>query len=140
MITKDQILSASGAELSRLAGEVLQASPHGHIAGQSIEEMEFSYFHCKVCGEVNFEPDSHCPLADSIPLTPDNQVKWRDWAVEKYGVEKFLEATCFQLGHETQRTVVTNLVFVHGESVFWRCLATPAHYIKAACLCKIESN
>ena len=38
---------------------------HGHIVAQTAEELQFSYFHCKTCGKINFEPDSHCPGPDS---------------------------------------------------------------------------
>jgi hypothetical protein len=73
-----------------------------------------------------------CP----IPLTPDNAFKWRDWAVEKYGSsalqDAFAEIYKKELDHKWPM-----------EIAVYRWLfkeATPAHYIKAACLCKIESE
>lgn len=80
-------------ELSAWLGEVLNAESHGHIAAQSIQEMEFSYYHCKTCGEVNFEPDSHCSVIDPIPLDDWSvAMKWRDWAVAEYGASIFADA------------------------------------------------
>ena len=41
------------------------ASRKGHIVAQTAEELQFSYYHCKTCGEINFKPDSRCPGPDS---------------------------------------------------------------------------
>jgi hypothetical protein len=123
-------------ELSLWLGEVLNGGSHGHIVAQTIQEMEFSYYHCKTCGKINFETDSHCPISAPIPLTPDNAFKWRDWAVEKYGEDD--EGDTYFV--KAMMVVYNFYGNNYGITAWLTDKAQPKHYLIAAAKLKEKTN
>ena len=120
MITKEQILKAEGEELSRLLGEVL-------LNKRCVcNECEFVHEQCATdtlnrCGDA-------CP----IPLTWKEAMKWRDWAVENFSLFDVMESMRI-IGQEFNKT--------HDRFYAWWTLeAQPKHYLKAAAICKLNSE
>lgn len=97
-MNSEQILQLTNKELPRAAGEVLQP------------DFCLPCVNCYTCEDVG--------MHNTIELTPANQVKYRDWAVEKYGEKLYRRAL---------EKVFTGFFLV--------CHAKPEHYIKAAMLC-----
>ena len=131
----DQLLSATGDELSRLLGEVLQPEKCGkHNWSQLIGEKTLGYrWRCLTCGheaETN-NPNFKCEKAVAeIPLNDWNvAMKWRDWAVAEYGRVQFC-----RLLDKAMREVTNNC---HME-LKRACDAQPEHYLRAAALCKLS--
>jgi hypothetical protein len=131
VVAKEQILAATGEELSRLAGEVLQpdvrSGKHdnrGNSRGYLGRVVDWK---CVKCGEVTDGrgPTTHCNGFDSIHLTWPEAMKWRDWAVKEFGTARV-------------STVVQEVFGGKDAPAKYLLLALPEHYIKAACLCKIE--
>ena len=84
MITIEQILQASEQDLPRLAGEVLQ--PNHNVYARRFKTDVATVWCCHSCNKEsasNIEGE-RCSVPDLIPLTPDNQVKWRYWARREY--------------------------------------------------------
>jgi hypothetical protein len=123
MITPEQILK--GKELSRIAGEVLCVK-----ARHKNNTFKHPFYYCDVCGEQqgSREAKGGCTGFALISLTWPEAMKWRDWGVKEFGAREY------------------GLMFVevwiktsHNESgPEFISLAQPEHYIKAACLCKLE--
>lgn len=130
---KTKILEASGEELSRLAGELLGSNKlHRH----NPRDIGEGVYQCVYCNKVGFQKDTEdnsetCPVGYPIPLTPDNAFKWRDWAVEKFGFVNFrwsMEEVHYQ---DDKARGFTTWLATHAD---------PIHYIKAACLCKLDEK
>ncbi len=125
-MTQEQILKCSDEDLPTLAGEVLHAKPWKHC---------FNNNTCVTCGQGRLpsQHDESCLCTDPIPLTWDNAMKWRDWAVEKFGYAVYRKA----------------MVSVYYNSVDFRDCSfdefmlyktKPKHYIKVAMLCKVNQK
>jgi hypothetical protein len=127
MIKKQQILAATGDELSRLAGEVLQPENKGQYGNKKDGK-----YYCSECGKDLDELPScgkECWFS-MVRLTWPEAMKWRDWVVETdlMGANKYFE--------EVWRFSRDSCCEPWGR---WFALyALPEHYIKAACLCKTE--
>ncbi len=84
----NDLLTASDEDLPRMLGEVLGSTPCHHTWEPNNT--------CVKCGFDDSNPhngyDANCPIPDPIPLTPANAFKWRDWAVEKFGEDAFVNA------------------------------------------------
>ncbi len=132
---KDQILKSTGAELSRLAGEVLQPEKNKH------DFRRYGKGGMRWCVKdrgilFGAKKNISC-IPDPIPLTWPEAMKWRDWATceirESVADKAFaeiaeLENKCF---------VTTKKLNVEW---WWLWNAQPEHYIKAACLCKLGTQ
>jgi hypothetical protein len=70
-----------------------------------------------------------CTRVTPVALTPDNQVKYRDRAVEKWGILTFIRAL---------RVVMCD----NGEQILTAilCKAKPKHYLQAAAICEVEER
>jgi hypothetical protein len=113
MITKEQILAATGEELSRLAGEVLRGT-HDNMGGRCKK--------CLLCREYQ-KP----PFGCHVDITWPEAMKCRDWAVKEFGDETF-SYTFVDVWVGTS----------HNEmGPDFVSYALPEHYIKAACICKM---
>jgi hypothetical protein len=136
---KEQILKATGDELSRLAGEVLQPEKNEHrwpMHNTTIClkcDQRLRIFSTIYAGDIDTEAKKlPCPVPDPIPLTWAEAMKWRDWAEEHdfYGLDKQLEAV--------YRFCRDGSFEPWGR--WFTLFAQPEHYIKAACLCKLGSE
>ena len=121
-MNKEQILQAEGEELSRMAGEVLQPDREQCKCDTFHQVKAWDEFRCNDCAGYEDE--------NIIPLTPDNAFKWRDWAVEKFGVVVFRRNMEEVQYYSSKKS--------HAFSSWVSCYAKPSHYIKAACLCALE--
>jgi hypothetical protein len=92
--------------------------------------MQFSYYHCTTCGEVNFETDSHCTLRPLIPLDWDNAMKWRDWAIKEYGWETYT--------HWFHKVVFEKAQTLSSRYMIAKC--QPVDYLQAAAICKLNAE
>lgn len=127
--------TASEAELPRVLGEILQPETDRHISEQTLEEMQFSYYHCKKCGQVNFEPDSHCDEITLIDIYDwPTAMKFRNEAVEKWGEETYA----------AQLIRALMLEFVYGQistdkqiAVALSTKTKPKHHYIAAARCEL---
>ena len=128
---KDQILKATGDELSRLAGEVLQPDNKSQYCYTKDDKHLCSMCHKDI--KLN-DCDKSCNFS-LIRLTWPEAMKWRDWAASDDADED------------------SRFAFIAGLETIWRsgdmelcfeqwviCNAQPEHYIKAACLCKIGTQ
>ena len=130
-MTKDQIPKATGDDLSRLAGEVLQPEKQSHDYQMATYHTINKTWTCRFCYKTIKANKLHekCTHANLIPLTWPEAMKWRDWAVGEFGAEEYTEAL-WQIWKQ----------ILNSETPFDEWLATkaqPEHYIKAAMLCKI---
>lgn len=136
LLAIDLTTDAGLQELSRVAGEVLQ--PEG---SESCDKCRLVYYEGDdlKCLEPKTEVvfarrKTPCKyfLSGPISLTPDNMIKWRDFAVEKFGADTFIGC----MG------VVYHAGIGQGNWGWNNFLATakPQHYILAACLCEIRSK
>jgi hypothetical protein len=131
MITKEQMLKPTGDELSRLAGEVLQVKHD--MANDGVNHVT-----CKVCDETlplmcRWDLPERYPC--EVPLTWDEAMKWRDWAVEKFG-DLAWQDPIWKLYHDVSGDRKKVCVYAHRFIAY----AQPEHYIKAACLCKLQGG
>jgi hypothetical protein len=137
MITKQDILEATEETLPRLAGEVLQPEKNKHIPGNRSHGQTF----CSKCDlklwtwavprmQYTHHWERPCERANPIPLTWDNAMKFRDWAVEKYG-------DCF---YDEMYNVYTHDNFCGCFNEWLVGYAKPEHYLKAAAICKLNSE
>ena len=142
------ILKLEDDELSLALGEILQPEKHGHIVGQSIEEMEFSYYHCKACGKINFETDSHCPLAHLIPLDDWGVAMKHFRAMSDEYTEDLIPAMVTVFLSEIDDDIIIadaianlpdNEVRANADAWFSHC-AQPKHYLQAAAKCKTNAE
>jgi hypothetical protein len=144
MITKEQILEATGEELSRLAGEVLCPDASVNCPAcpfkDSMEKFDDRGW-IGPCQDLGPD-DSSCESKfrdNSIPLTWPEAMKWRDWAVKSTDDWVVFMLAIYRvycqahgLDSKTERSKEASDAYV------WFCkYALPEHYIKAACLCKI---
>jgi hypothetical protein len=102
-------LQVSDKDLPRVLGEVL----HNKETRQ---------------GKTAAGDTSYTETDAPVPLTPDNQVKWRDWAVGEYGKFEFA-------------TVLADMVLEAGISTTMTgTLAQPKHYLLTAAQCKLNNG
>lgn len=112
-MTEDQILNCTDADLPKMSGEV------------------FDTRYCKNC---TTKPDICTPKRCCyipIPLTWDNAMKWRDWAVEKFGYNIFRKTLV-----DVYFYFIDDLKMSFDEWIITKI--RPSHYIKAAMLCAKE--
>lgn len=116
-----KIISANDQTLPVIAGEVLVTN-----------NPCYNCLHVKesTCNQVFRSVGDTGPCEDYFPmpisLTWSEAMKWRDWAVEKYGRVMFARMLYKSMREATGNT--------HYE-LKALCDAKPIHYIKAACLC-----
>lgn len=85
--------------------------------------------HCLHCGQMKVG----CSEYETIPLTWPEAMKWRDWAVKEFGELDYMLSLL--------SVYKTTAEYKCGRFEAWvAAYAQPEHYIKAACLCKIESE
>jgi hypothetical protein len=132
MITKEQILNATGSDLSRIAGEVLGIKQmHSWPILLHYSNREKLCSRCKVKHKKAIE-FTVCSVAGVVLLTWPEAMKWRDWAVKEYGEIEFT-------------TTLRNIYFeeyFQGKrgftfDVWLACIAQPEHFIKASCELKL---
>ena len=111
MTTKEQILRAEGEELSRLLGEAF---------GNNHRKITEWCNVCMVCQASTRKVDT-CP----ITLTWNEAMKWRDWAVKKFGYCMFTDVV---------------LIARRGTYPDFIAFAKPEHYLKAAAICKLNAE
>ena len=135
-MTKEQILKATGGELSRLAGEVLTPGPYYHNHKSTNVDGESLYFcgwcHAGFKNKPRLDATRFCPKGEPnpIPLTWPEAMKWRDWAVKEFGHIAWRKALV-----DVYCEVVNDITTSFDE---WLCShITAEHYIKAAALCKL---
>jgi hypothetical protein len=141
MITKEQILAATGEELSRLAGEVLNTNTL-----HTFNLIKDSNRVCRRCGIKYSDELSRevCSVTNPIHLTWPEAMKWRDWAVKEFGGDEYRNALvdiyCSEADIATEATgTLKECAGYLDRFIQWLATnALPEHYIKAACLCKIE--
>lgn len=131
-MTTNQILTASDSDLLRLLGEVLQPEKNKHHR-EPLGVSRLHAYKCRKCHETFADFDAVytgiCTFADPISLTWPEAMKWRDWAVEKYGIDAYFEAF-------TEVTTSDNLLNI----VEVPCYAQPKHYLQACALCVLEEK
>lgn len=118
-MTKDQILNYTDADLPGMAGEVLlPKSRHAfNMCGRCID-----------CNQYKRKADEFCKK--TVQLHWSTAMKWRVWAVEKFGASKFVQVMYDIIRHELGRGGMLEII----------AEAQPSHYIKAAMLCMAESE
>ena len=137
-MTDQEILKLTGDKLSRVAGEMLQPDAK-HISCCGI---------CLVCGKELWEIRAggpplyrkayHEPCTISIPLTWPEAMKWRDWAIKKFGIDEF--------AGEFARTFLDQVSLVKDDGIILRRIfktsltVLPEHYLKAVLLCVERSK
>ena len=137
MITEQQILKATGDELGRIAGEVLQPDKNKHNCSNS-----GSGGVCSKCLKyIDWTLQrSECISADTITINWPNAMKWRDWAVGKFGYAKFYDAFTLVYRDYLKSLGFTNTGFLNSSFVSFIIIdAQPEHYIKAVLL-TVESE
>ena len=138
-MSDNRLLTAKGDELSRLLGEVL-GNYGEHDWTFQRENIKPPYkAYCVICGKKNKTltlPLEKCTKANSIPLDDWNAaMKWRDWAVGKYGdvvfVKHMRKVAVASTGYDIVRSGE------HWTLKRWMIAqAQPEHYLIAAALCK----
>ena len=126
MITQNQILNASDEELPRLLGEVLQ------LRHKSIGTFQ----NCVHCNCNLNTSTTHGVCKRPIPLSWDNAMEWRDWAVKEYGRSELIKSILAVLGVEWRPSEID---FVVVAGIFALNLK-PKHYIQAAAICKLNAK
>ncbi len=137
-MTKDSLLQSTGAELSRLAGEVLQPETLDHIKCATWTSEEKAL--CSKCNEwyevgEYGNPKGLCTIPDPLPLTWPEAMKWRDWGASMFGVTawgKAMKAVYNDKYHNESKPLETGF---YDYDCWLECGIKPEHYIKAACLC-----
>ena len=138
-MTKDQILSASEKNLPRILGEVLQPEPSQHDTRRMDRAMaNHKPPYCRKC-DCKVPYSELCTVPDPIPLDDwPEAMKWRDWAVEKYGEDTYWASLC-EVFKSSQNPTSNDLPkfqwFVYGI-----CRFKPKHYLIAAALCVKGKN
>ena len=140
MTTQKQLLESEGEELSQALGEVLQPEKKCKYCWHFDKpSCNYGLGNCKHkdgrgmtdCEQVPCEYYYKKP----IPLDDWNvAMKWRDWAVEKFGGESFHQAmwdVCCSLSEHGANTAFSYWLTVH---------VIASHYLKAAALCEIRSK
>ena len=131
---KSRILESKGKKLSRVLGEALhdkEKEPsrwwHEHD-GTCHPDLESSEFRCRKCRKViNAASDETECVADSIPLTPDNAFKWRDWAMDNFALLDIMQAM--------QKVEDFNNKTYADPAMWWKLESQPDHWLQAAALC-----
>ena len=124
------LLKASGDKLSKLAGQILQP---------------------EVCQKCFLSKDGVCDKKEGlkvdrcnlIPLTWPEAMKWRDWAVKEYGalaIETAMVSVMYPDIDMSKEDAMSERVLTISSLSFFAKKAQPEHYIKAACLCKLEND
>jgi hypothetical protein len=134
---KDKLLQAKGKKLSLLLGEALQQTHEPMLYGP-YDDPPSTSISCRYCF-VCVHNEYGCRISENqrkkffsqtclISIKDWNvAMKWRDWAIEKYGVSTF--------GNKLH-DVMEVLGLIDG--IGWELLATKEHYLIAAALCKLE--
>lgn len=128
-MTKEQILNCTDEDLPKMAGEILQPDS----LGSYVQKDNNGDHRCIVCGKKSNEL-CNCKIPCLVRLTWDNAMKWRDWAVEKFGSNDFLDA------FEEVMLLFVGPIVSQTEFEYRYIYAQPTHYIKAAMLCAVESE
>jgi hypothetical protein len=145
MITKKQILQATGEELSKIAGEVLQQKHEPTLYGPYDDPPSscISCRHChKIIQDVTDEQrvtfwQEYC----KVPLTWPESMKWRDWAVKEFGQDEWFLACMKVMYPESDFSDnKTYRVLLISTLSYMASKADETFYIKAACLCKLNTN
>lgn len=134
-MTKEQILEATEETLPRLAGEVLQPEKNKHMI---LNEYRTGAI-CSKCEKYLdwTRWDDECGPIDPIPITWDNAMKYRDWAVGEFDACEYHDALLAVFMHEMDYE--NDNYPPTSEFVHWlACEAHPIHYLQAAALCKIK--
>ena len=134
----DLLLSASDKDLPRILDGIL-SGPFKH----DIENHGTHHVKCKRCDKIiplmdrwDIRERYPCwvsPFDDEIPLTWPEAMKWRDWAVENYGVAAYKDAliSVIMPGEENApNSVKLEMVL----------LATETDHLKASALCVKGNN
>jgi hypothetical protein len=143
---KEQILQAEGDDLAMMAGKMLIGNHTPTLYGP-YDDPPSTSISCQNCHQIRQDVtasdrkdfwNESCYIA----ITPANAFKWRDWAVEKYGATVFWNAmdAVFTMEWATYKNSKDfNRKYVSTPS--WAMVyAQPKHYVKAAMLCKEQSN
>lgn len=131
------ILRADEETLGGIAGEVLIEEPWCHDLAHSYRGGQDRWW-CHKCekkwqGErSNCTPS--CTVPDQIALTWPEAMKWRDWAVEKFGARAVRIAMSIVAMNHTN-TKVEKRVQIRYGAIWFSVYAQPIHYIKVVCLC-----
>lgn len=135
-MTPDPILPSTEETLPAIAAGILQPEMPLHDSVPIQKEVSFYKFRCTKCDTKSAYDLSKdmCLVRNTIPLTWDNAMKWRDWAVEKYG-EGFLHALCEVMINANPSWKFTSDADAKARLMSYAAAyAKPIHYIKAACL------
>ena len=148
----NKILTCPTEDLPKLLGEVLQpetANYHDQLHAHEIIRHKISPIleeittQCPKCKQwaakklirINEQylqiwySGMPCTV-DPIPLAWPNAIKWRDWAVEKFGEEKFMRSLweLFKIEHKSSYSIRTFEQWVAIK-------AKPHHYLRASAKC-----
>ena len=145
-MTTNKLLQATGDELSRMLGEVLQPEKRNHARKQVFDKEVGYTYDCYFCGKryEGYAPLSRLPeepkepcIPTPIPLTWESAMAWRDWAVGEYGEAMFMENLLYAmvddglLSPKESRTEIISGIVAKTQ---------PEHYLKAAALCKLKQD
>lgn len=130
MTTKEKILTATGDELSRVLGEVLQPE---HSRSR--------------CGDCIYHKRGNCPtmyvtaiatICDQFRSPHDIRtddwnvaMRWRDWAVAEYGATRY---------GEELHLVYRDDAYVSNHITWLEVATKPHHHLRAAARCKLEAE
>ena len=121
----NKILTCPEKDLPRMAGEILLPE---HCNDRS---HRFSAAHRDGCNKKRCFKCNKPYGEANIPLTWDNAMKWRDWAVDKYGWEAFIGALA-----EVTKYAWHGAKGYTSPEAYALAKAQPHHYIRAAMLRK----
>jgi len=117
---------ATETDLPRLLGEILQPDKKKCTCSDAIHIAIWNEVWCPNCG--------YFPDENTIELTWDNAMKWRDRAVERLGEAAFHQAmweVCCVLSEHGQNTAYS----------YWLATKTkPRHYLIAAADCELKEQ
>lgn len=80
-------------------------------------------------------PDNYCCYSE-----PNAQVKWRDWAVDKYGAQAFWKAMDTVFTKVWPEYKASGKHIYYSTSAWTMTYAQPYHYMLAVCLCVIKEE
>ena len=135
-MTDQQILEATGADLSRMAGEVFLKEIEDFCLDEKNDPDGSGLAFCEHCLKFKNHKCTRrlsCTKLSGflenvfVPLDWPNAMKYRDWMVAEYGAKVVYEA-------------IRDLYYGKNDKLYALANAQPEHYIKAAMLCKNRSN
>jgi hypothetical protein len=133
-MTPEQILSATGPELSKMLGEVLQPEVKHHVLNAASNSCR----NCKkelytYSGRSTEALQQDCDIATPIPLTWPEAMKYAKRIMNECGLQKFINALVQVVlpgeGNAPNKVKLEMVV-----------LAEPEDWMKAAALCVIKEN